>query len=343
MIFPFAVQVVLLLLIVSGAIAYFGNYVGRYIGKRRLALFHLRPRHTAITITVISGVLIAVVTVSVLLVVSQDARTAFLGLDKLKDQVFQKSQELTAANENLQRLNLELAAKLRQQKELEEKLTSAKTEIGQLNKTRKKLSHEVAVTRQGEVIFKKGEVISLSLIQGGPEKEKIEAGLRQILANADAGLRGYGLKGSLLSVSPEEFDQAVYSLLGQNKVFVVKLLALRNTLWGEAVPARFETLENKLIFRENEEIVSGEIAARLQAPQVEQEVARILGLARQAALLAGVQPDPSGSLGGVPYAQIVDIAKKIRNADRKTVLRVYARKDIFTIGPLDVVFKTSFK
>lgn len=343
MTFPFAAQIILLLLVIGGAIAYIGNYVGKYIGKRRLTIFNLRPRHTAMTITVISGILIAFLTLGVLLAVSQDARTAFLGLDKLKSQITEKSAELAAANDILKKMNDELAAKLAEQKALEGKLTGAKTEIGQLNKAKQKLSREVMVTRQGEVILKKGEVITLSLIKAGPEKSKIAAGLKQILASADANLRSYGIRSDklLVTVAPDDFDQAVYSLTGQNKVFVVKLIALRNTLWGEEIPAQFDITENKLVFRENAEIASGEIAAKLSSPQIEQEVTRILGLARQAALEAGVQTDPSGSLGSLPYAQIVDLARKIKNSDRKTSLKILAKKDIYTIGPLEINFKTS--
>jgi uncharacterized protein (DUF3084 family) len=342
--FPFAAQIIILLLAIGGVIAYIGNYVGKSIGKKRLTVFNLRPRHTAMTITVISGVLIAFLTLGVLLAVSQDARTAFLGLDKLKSQIGEKTQELSAANEALKLLNDELSIKLAQQQSLEASLTGAKSEIGQLNRAKQRLSREVAVTRQGEVVFKKGEVITLSLIQAGPEQSKIEAGLKQILTVADANLRRYGIKGSklLVTVASENFDQTIHSLTGQNKMFVVKLIALRNTLWGEEVPAQFDILENKLVFKENAEIAAGEIAAKLSSPQIEQEVARILGLARQAALEAGVQPDTSGSLGSLPYSQIVDLARKIKSADRKTSLKVCAKKDIYTIGPLDIVFKTSF-
>ena len=343
--FPFAVQIILLLLVIGGAIAYIGNNVGKYIGKRRLSVFNLRPRHTAMTITVLSGILIAFLTLAVLLAVSQDARTAFLGLDKLKSQISEKSQELSAANEALRLLNDELAVKQAQQRSLEASLTGAKAEIGNLNKAKQRLSREVSVTRQGEVVFKKGEVIMLSLIQAGPEKDKIAAGLRQILALADANLRSFGIRGTkpLVTVAADDFDQAVHGLTGQGKVFVVKLVALRNTLWGEVVPAQFEVMENKLIFKENAEIAGGEIAAKLSSPQIEQEVTRILALARQAALSAGVQPDTSGSLGSLPYSQIVDLARKIKSADRKASLKVCAKKDIYTIGPLDIVFKTSFK
>ena len=329
----FALQVSLILLVVSGAIAYIGNYVGRYIGKRRLVIFGLRPRHTAIMIAILSGALIAAVTLASLLFISQDARTAFLGLEKLKSELSERSGELSAANK-------ELEVKLLEQNELEAKLGKARVEIAQISKARQKLGREVAAARQGEVIFKKDELITLSLIQAGPEKEKIEAGLKAIIDAADARLRAFGIRSALplIVIPDEEFERTVYELAGRNLVFVVKLLAERNSLWGEEVPARFELAENKLVYGEGQEIVRGDIPQKLAAPQIEQEIMRQLGLARQAALEAGVLPDASGSLGGVPYAQIAELAKKIK--DKKIALKIFAKKDIYTIGPLDVGFKT---
>jgi len=39
-------------------VAYLGDIVGTRIGKRRISLFGLRPRHTSSVITVITGILI---------------------------------------------------------------------------------------------------------------------------------------------------------------------------------------------------------------------------------------------------------------------------------------------
>ena len=50
------------LIIVSGLVDFIGNLVGRAIGRRRLSLLRLRPRHTAELITVVTGMLITVVT-----------------------------------------------------------------------------------------------------------------------------------------------------------------------------------------------------------------------------------------------------------------------------------------
>jgi len=51
--------VILLLLALCGFIAYIGDLLGRRLGKKRLTIFGLRPKHTAILLTVVTGVLIA--------------------------------------------------------------------------------------------------------------------------------------------------------------------------------------------------------------------------------------------------------------------------------------------
>jgi len=64
----------LTLVLVSGFIAYFGDILGRRMGKRRLTLFGLRPRHTAIVTTTITGMLIAVLTMALMIAVSENLR-----------------------------------------------------------------------------------------------------------------------------------------------------------------------------------------------------------------------------------------------------------------------------
>lgn len=56
--------------IVCGFIAYVGDILGRRMGKRRLTLFGLRPRYTAIVMTTITGMLIAIFTIAVMVTAS---------------------------------------------------------------------------------------------------------------------------------------------------------------------------------------------------------------------------------------------------------------------------------
>ena len=71
---------------VCGFIAYVGDITGRRMGKRRLSLFGLRPRHTAIVFTSITGMLIAAFTIAVMSVASKEVQQLVLhGAQVLED------------------------------------------------------------------------------------------------------------------------------------------------------------------------------------------------------------------------------------------------------------------
>jgi uncharacterized protein (DUF3084 family) len=75
--------VVGLLVVMCGGIAYVGDTLGRRMGKKRLSVFGLRPRHTAIVFTVITGMVIAAVTLGVLLAASDGVRVALTRGERL--------------------------------------------------------------------------------------------------------------------------------------------------------------------------------------------------------------------------------------------------------------------
>ena len=63
---------------VCGFIAYWGDILGRRMGKRRLTLFGLRPRYTAIVTTTITGMLIAILTIASLAIVNKNFQQLIL-------------------------------------------------------------------------------------------------------------------------------------------------------------------------------------------------------------------------------------------------------------------------
>jgi len=75
------------LIVVSGVVAYVGNMVGRAIGRRRLTVLGLRPRHTAHVIAVATGMLITLITLVSVVLVSSDARVGLFRLNDLRQQI----------------------------------------------------------------------------------------------------------------------------------------------------------------------------------------------------------------------------------------------------------------
>lgn len=60
--------------ILGGVVAYVADRLGRNLGKKRLSLFGLRPRHTAEVLTVAAGMLIPLITLMVILTASSAVR-----------------------------------------------------------------------------------------------------------------------------------------------------------------------------------------------------------------------------------------------------------------------------
>lgn len=67
-----------LLVVMCGFIAYSGDLLGRRLGKRRLTLWGLRPRHTAIVVTVFTGMLIAGLSLAAMIGFSAGVRRAVI-------------------------------------------------------------------------------------------------------------------------------------------------------------------------------------------------------------------------------------------------------------------------
>ena len=60
------ILLITVLVIAGGAIAFIGDRLGTKIGKKRLSIFGLRPRHTSIVITIFTGVVITALTFGVI-------------------------------------------------------------------------------------------------------------------------------------------------------------------------------------------------------------------------------------------------------------------------------------
>ena len=75
---------ILAVLLLGGVLATIGDRLGSRIGKARLSLFRLRPRSTAVLITVLTGSLISALTLGLMLAVSEQLRIGLFQLDKIE-------------------------------------------------------------------------------------------------------------------------------------------------------------------------------------------------------------------------------------------------------------------
>ena len=126
------IYLILVMIVTGGAIAFIGDKLGTKIGKKRLSIFGLRPRHTSMIVTVVTGCLITGLSIGFMALISQNVRTALFGMDELRqtmnatlaeldeatENLFKAQTEFERANENLRESKIEIASLKTEQEEL---------------------------------------------------------------------------------------------------------------------------------------------------------------------------------------------------------------------------------
>ena len=124
---------ILVVLIFGGLIAALGDRLGSKVGKAKLRIFNLRPRQTAVVLTVMTGTLIAATTLGVLFTFSKSLREGIFKLDDILKQLRVAQADLEkAASEKV-----EIEKKLKSAK-IQEK--AAKTQQESLQKRSKEIN-----------------------------------------------------------------------------------------------------------------------------------------------------------------------------------------------------------
>ena len=150
----YGVMLIAVLVVTGGAIAFIGDRLGTKIGKKRLSIFGLRPRHTSMVITVFTGICITTLTFAVMAVVSENVRTALFGMDELNGKLAgsrtaleRVTSELEVAeadkirtNAALEETHAEMEKLANQQEELEQTVASLRDESRQLEEAKAELT-----------------------------------------------------------------------------------------------------------------------------------------------------------------------------------------------------------
>ena len=262
-----------IMVVTGGAIAFIGDKLGTKIGKKRLSIFNLRPRHTSMIITVITGSLITALTMGTLAVVSKDVRTALFGMEELNaamestkielgavtDELSKTQEEyrqaednseLTSQNENLSNKNSELQADNKKLAEFNVTLTSEKEKLTKDNETleehAKNLREGLIAMREGDIIFKAGEILSSGVIKANQSSEKIAEDINHL---ADAASRsiserfGETVDSSVWIYQPE-LNRAIETISNSQQDMILRISAAGNLVRGEPIRTSLSLYKN---------------------------------------------------------------------------------------------------
>ena len=171
---------ILALLILGGVLSTLGDRLGSRVGKARLSLFNLRPRRTAVLITVLTGSMISALSLGLLLLVSTQLRVGLFELDALQDRLKDSRRALKAAEderrqakEASQKIEAELIDSRKRAATLRRELEPLQRQRAALEKERARLSQDIKA-RDADIQRTERELQSV--------RSRIKAGEQELVA-----------------------------------------------------------------------------------------------------------------------------------------------------------------
>ena len=414
----YGVALIAVIAVMGGAIAYIGDKLGTKVGKKKLSMFGLRPKHTSIIVTIVTGILISAATLGLLTAVSWDVRTALFGMEELKaelvslnDEVTTRTSELEVSRAALETKNTEYAAITAKVKETSDRLAklmteltavtgqrdqaaaalsslqsdyalaqrdlaayqsnikalqatkaeldgrvaSLNTQISDLNTAKTSLQGDVdrltelttslknglQIVREGTVVFRAGEVLSNTVMDGGKSPEETNNTLAEAIYRTNRlildKLGVADKKLEVLWIARSEYEQAASVIANTNQPVIVRISTVGNTVYGEPVIGRIDLFPNHLIYSKGEVVYSEVVDAPGKANQAEEVIMGFLQKVNTAAVDQGILPDPiQGTVGSMTGAQLFDNVNKVKRYNGKIELTAVASSDTYTAGPLQI-------
>lgn len=368
----------LALLVLGGVLSTLGDRLGSRVGKARLSLLGLRPKRTAVVITVLTGSLISALSLGLLLLVSRQLRVGLFELNDLQTRLrssrsdlktskrAQKlaSKELTAAQQRAaelrrtlqplqeqtrsleaerQQLSQDVDAKDIEIQRTEEELSTVRAQIRSGEEELKQLEDTLLALRRGNVAISSGEPLAtatLRLERPDQAKDVIDQLLRE--ANLQAYqkvLPGQPAKNQILLV-PRSDIKRLEQAIQKTGTWVVNIRSAANVLLGETVVYAFpEVRSNVTVAREGEVLARTTLASNERDPDAVRNRLNLL----LASTLAEVQRRGSLSKGLQFDGNAINALGQelIERSDERAELEAVALRRSETADPVAIELRLS--
>ena len=228
---------IIFLLLLGGLISTLGDLLGSKIGKARFSILKLRPKKTAILITILTGSLISASSLSLMILVNRQLRVGLFRLGDLQKKLQENKQVLIPLKEQREKLENTIKDKEKEFKQLE---------------------RNIIALRSGKFVIRSGQSLIISEITSNNE-EDIRSQIEKIIINAN--------KYTHKIVKPKSREIKNLLLLRKNHIeelqktivkggdWVINIKSVRNVFIGENFVYAFpEITENKIIVNKGEKI-----------------------------------------------------------------------------------------
>jgi uncharacterized protein (DUF3084 family) len=135
------------ILILGGLISALGDRLGTKVGKARLRLFHLRPRQTAMVVTILTGTVISASTLGILFGLSESLRKGLFELDDILKELRQYQREIKQVSQEKQLIEARLSQVRQEQTQAESQLKQINQDFLQAKNQLKTISQQSSKLR----------------------------------------------------------------------------------------------------------------------------------------------------------------------------------------------------
>lgn len=291
----FGFSLIAVLAIMGGLIAYIGDKIGTKVGKKKLSIYGLRPKHTSIIVAVATGIMIAASTLAILTVASRDVRTALFGMEKLRAELSVLSSEVDEKNKQLAANQALLQVKEEEYSGLMRHVDEA---MNQLAKLETELSGAIAQRDQ--------TMAALARVQADYDNARGDlAKAREEIIALEATKVGLDAKINDLNKARDGLQADVNRLTEVTAKLRTGIQVLR---------------EGKVVFRANEVLTTATVNTKVDGLQ--NELLKIILETNQKVLARMGKPDAEVEALWVGQSDYQNTLKTLQNTDSSMVLRI---------------------
>lgn len=311
---------ILVLVVVSGVIAYLGDLLGTMVGKKRLTLFGLRPRLTALLVAISTGIIITLLTLGVAASLSENVRIALFSVEELS----------------------------REKDSLEKETEALSAERDRLQESVNRLNDQVRIKQEKLVVFQKNEPLAAKVIAAGrPPNDIMKDMTGFIIALAEKAKSRNLIVQDEITFFTENRDQLHKMselIASQSGEMLIAATANENINVGEPLgKVRLEIRPNVLVFRQGQEIGALEIDGSLDRSSIavilRQFMDEIYHEVVRRGMIGNSLTERFDDLSSESMLSFYDQVNKISRLGRTVVLIARVQQDTFTIGPLNIAFR----
>ena len=307
---------IVILILLGGLIAPFGDLLGTKIGKARFSILKLRPKKTATIVTIITGGFISSISIGLLILVSEEFRQRlFVDIPFLQKTLDESKKALIPLQE--------------ERKKLEGKIIQKEKELN-------KLKNEVREFRRGNIVIRRGQTLFIAEIN---PSSNLKLDMAKIYNEADKFVRKIVIPTNknaknILLWRPSDITKIESSASkGGNWILIIK--SATNVLRGDNyVFVSPDLLENKFIVRKGDVIKSVILEKNdLNLKSINLKIKTLLLETRDQIKLKGSQVNEINTRGNF-VKKITDFLQDNQNIKFK--LEVVSLRDSKTAEPIVV-------